>query len=553
MTCGRGRGRGEGSRSGAAGPLTGGVDESTRSNGGGLRGRRGLGAAASASAAPPAPLDPQNWSFQDNLTWSDYKPIPGPDYSDPSIQPTVKKWKVALILVDYPDRPFTISQPAGSTVFGTPSARAHSVPREQVPQFYADFLNKPSALNNFQTMNRYWMEDSFGKYGVELVPFGPYRMPLKSYQYHISNFQNVAAGLPEPRRRATPTRRRATRTSSPPRAAPGAPTSAPTAEARDLRQQVLDLRGPGRERRMAGVRRDALHRPGGGHRRVRPEGTSTRCIREELGDDALRAVDLVGRGRERVAERRRHQLDRGRERRHGRLRPRALAQPRASRTTTTTRSRPPPQRTAGGMWDMMSRGSFNGPGGQHTRWQIPPTQGAALGAQHNLRNKRFLNFIGDNDILRLNRDGLAQTGLAVAEVKAREVAPSGDLAGVRVAAQRRGRHQPALPLADGPDRARARGTRRPTGSTVGARFNDYTMEVVQQIGSDSFAPGHGVLIGKTKTGSSTCGSFSCFVWYIDSNPQDINQVDFVQGRRHAGEGDARRRAPAQRRLVQRRR
>ncbi len=47
------------------------------------------------------------------------------------------------------------------------------------------------------------------------------------------------------------------------------------------------------------------------------------------------------------------------------------------------------------MWDMMSRGSFNGPGGQHTRFQIPPTQGGALGAQHNLRNKRFLNFISD--------------------------------------------------------------------------------------------------------------------------------------------------------------
>ena len=86
---------------------------------------------------------------------------------------------------------------------------------------------------------------------------------------------------------------------------------------------------------------------------------------------------------------------------------------------------------ARGMWDMMSRGSFNGPGGQHTRWQIPPTQGGALGAQHNLRNKRFLNFIGDTDLLRLNRDGLAQTGLAVAEIKAREVAPNGDLAGVQ--------------------------------------------------------------------------------------------------------------------------
>ena len=62
------------------------------------------------------------------------------------------------------------------------------------------------------------------------------------------------------------------------------------------------------------------------------------------------------------------------------------------------------------MWDMMSRGSFNGPGGQHTRYLIPPTQGAALGSQHNLRNKRFLNFITDDDLLRLNRDGLAHVG-----------------------------------------------------------------------------------------------------------------------------------------------
>ena len=43
----------------------------------------------------------------------------------------------------------------------------------------------------------------------------------------------------------------------------------------------------------------------------------------------------------------------------------------------------PQQVTATGMWDMMSRGSFNGPGGQHQRYLIPPTQGGALGSQHN--------------------------------------------------------------------------------------------------------------------------------------------------------------------------
>jgi hypothetical protein len=60
-----------------------------------------LGTPALASAAgPPAPVDPQNWTFQDNFTWADYKPLPGKDYSDPAVEPTVKRWKVALVLAD---------------------------------------------------------------------------------------------------------------------------------------------------------------------------------------------------------------------------------------------------------------------------------------------------------------------------------------------------------------------------------------------------------------------------------------------------------------------
>src|ERR1700754_5027327 len=142
-----------------------------------------LSAPAIASAGSPAPIDPQNWSFQDNLTWSDYHALPGTDYSNPDIQPSVKKWKVALVVTDFSDKPFYLSQPAGSTVFGTPTTQAHDIPRDQVPTFLRDFLNKPSELNHFQTMNRYWMEDSFGKYGVQLDAYGPYRLPGRSYQY----------------------------------------------------------------------------------------------------------------------------------------------------------------------------------------------------------------------------------------------------------------------------------------------------------------------------------------------------------------------------------
>jgi hypothetical protein len=34
-------------------------------------------------------------------------------------------------------------------------------------------------------MNKYWMEDTYGKYGVQLDAFGPYRMPKKSFEYHV--------------------------------------------------------------------------------------------------------------------------------------------------------------------------------------------------------------------------------------------------------------------------------------------------------------------------------------------------------------------------------
>ena len=81
------------------------------------------------------------------------------------------------------------AKPQGGTIFGSPTAEANSVPRDQVPAFYRDFLNKPQALNHFQTMNRYWMEDSFGKYGVQLDAFGPYKLPGNSYQYFMTEFK----------------------------------------------------------------------------------------------------------------------------------------------------------------------------------------------------------------------------------------------------------------------------------------------------------------------------------------------------------------------------
>jgi hypothetical protein len=46
---------------------------------------------------------------------------------------------------------------------------------------------------------------------------------------------------------------------------------------------------------------------------------------------------------------------------------------------------------------------------------------------------------------------------------------------------------------------------------------------VQRIGNDSFTPGHGVLISKTKNSDS-----APFVWPIDAHPEDLNKVDFLR-------------------------
>jgi hypothetical protein len=60
-------------------------------------------------------------------------------------------------------------------------------------------------------------------------------------------------------------------------------------------------------------------------------------------------------------------------------------------------------------------------------------------------------------------------------------------------------------------------------------FQNFLLEAVQRIGNDSFDPGNGVLISKTRnTGGQSCGRFSCFVWIIDAHPEDIGLIDFYR-------------------------
>jgi len=467
---------------------------------------------ASAHAAPPPlpPLDPQDWSTEENQSWNDYKALPGPDYSDASIQPTVKKWKVALVLTDFPDKPFTISQPVGATVFGTPTAEAHDIPRMAVPQFYQDFLNTPSALNHYQTMNRYWMEDTHGKYGAQLDAYGPYQMPGRSYQYFEQGFDRN--GVACPTKTVTPCNK-------------DFRTDAKAAWVADVGSAVVSSYdnvfyvSAGQDQsatwqefgEMKFADQNSIPDAFGpkAFDSTLPNWAPTRYISwtswasgstiwpnaVTSGAKPLSSIEAESSGLGTYTHELTHNL--------------GILDNYNNPYST------PVQRSATGPWDMMSRGSFGGPGGTHARWFIPPTTGGALGSQHNVRNKLKLGFVTPEQVLQVSRNGLATSGMVVANVTAREVDPGSGLSGVQVN------------LDGGDKEPKCSYTTDPL--CDGGGFNAYIAEVVQQIGSDSFDPGHGVLLSKSKTSeNSSCGTFSCFDWVIDAHPQDIDMVDFTR-------------------------
>jgi len=182
----------------------------------------------------------------------------------------------------------------------------------------------------------------------------------------------------------------------------------------------------------------------------------------------------------------------------------------------------PFRRVAAGPWDMMDRGCFNGPGGPHMRWVVPPTQGAAMPAGLMVKNKLENGFITEDQVLTLSREGLARTGLAVAEVTARAVDPlPGTFAGVVVRLDGAEPHD--LTPEDDP------GTNPLSPGTPD--YDAYSMEVVQRIGYDSFTPDNGVLLAKFKDDlrgrNGGPNSFNSYIWVIDAHPEDMEAVDYV--------------------------
>ena len=130
----------------------------------------------------PNPVDPQSWVNPDNMTWNDYNSVPGINWSTANIKPETEL-KGALILVDFPGQDFILTMPKGSELIGNP--QIDPIPRAKLGEFWENFLNVPSELNNYQTIDGFWKENSQGKWGVTLDSYGPYRLDKYEFQYGL--------------------------------------------------------------------------------------------------------------------------------------------------------------------------------------------------------------------------------------------------------------------------------------------------------------------------------------------------------------------------------
>ncbi|GIH05475.1 peptidase M6 [Rhizocola hellebori] len=440
------------------------------------------------------PLDPQRWQDQQDMTWADYRPVPGATWADPARVPTQRRLKIALVAVDFSDQAFVITQPKQGDPFGNP--QIDPIARANVAQFYASFWGTPSTLNHGHTVNEYWMEQTNGRIGVTFTPFGPYRMPRPLYEYGLNDIGGQQANCPaghtcngslEPDAdalwRAAAGSNIAAQFDLVLRIYAGYDETSVWQEFGEMkfqtRESVPDSWGP-----------PDPNLPNWAPTRYVP-WTSWRAGAQLWGSSSMRQGESSGTITHEIV----HTF--------------GIAD------NNNNPYAQPYHRVGSGPWDVMDRGSFNGPGGPHMRWVVPATMGAAMPAGQTLRSKTKLGHIAEAQVLRISRDALASTGMIVATVKARSAIPNPtDLQGMRVELSQD--RTPACSTNTNPLCA---------GSSV---YNFYSVETVQRIGADSFTPDNGVLLAKNKNAeTSTCG-YLCFTWVIDANPQDINRVDFTR-------------------------
>ncbi len=455
-----------------------------------------LDAAPQQTPAGPPPFDPQVVRDQDDMTWDDYVPIPGTTWNDPARVASVKTIRLAIVTADFLDFPFVMTMKKNSDLYGNP--QVDPVKREEVPQFYSDFWSKPSAMNHGHTIHEYWMEQSRGKIGVAVTAFGPYRMPKKQFQYGGLRPEDLPPGDNTPGNLTQEVD-----------ALWAADAGADIRGKFDLVLRLFagyDESGVWQEfGEMKFQTKEDITPEFGNPDPSKPRYVRTRYVEWTSwnagswlwSNSAIITGEASGAIRHEVSH--------------------------AAFRIGDNYNNPyvtPYRRVGSGPWDVMDRGSFNGPGGPHKRYYVPKTEGDAMSAGVMLRQKIAFGFVTPEQVLTVTRGNLEKTGLVVGNVTARAIDPlPGSLSGIVVRLDGDA-PQDRTPVDDPATNPLSSGT---------PNFNFYTMEVVQRMGYDSYTPDNGVLLAKNKDQASSTGGpngFSVFNWVIDAHPEDIKKVDF---------------------------
>ena len=442
----------------------------------------------------PRHIDPRSWELPEHMTWSDYGPIPGVDWREGDADPP-KTLRAALILGDFQDQGFRVSE----TTIDPTGQRGLGV--EDPAQYWRDYLfydTDPSASQRGHTVDEYWLENSYGLIGVDAEAFGPYTMEGNMYEYGIRDFGGDA-DCPD----------------GPDGCQGDFDTEIVSASLVDVTASVqehgeFDFRfllhagydesgvwlnyGQAMFPTMDDVT-DIFGPASPDHR----NWATTRYVpwtsffsAQQIWSHAIPGA-LSTQGESDGGSTYAHELS------HilGVLD--NYNNPYAAN----------PDRAYGGPWDMMGRGTFNGPGGPFERNLIPPTQGGTMGSHHMLRNKLRMGFTPASEALTLNRSALDAAGIVTGRILQRESPPDTTdpemHSGIRIVLE-----------SDASDCDAA----KPKCDQGGYDF--YDIEVVNRQGFDSFLPDHGVLIAKTKAADA-----SPFIWVIDAFPKDIGGIDYV--------------------------
>ena len=443
----------------------------------------------------PPHMDPQSWEVPEHMTWKDYRPVPHVPYYRKDFEPTLRTLRAALILGDFPDYKFRVAATkrdvTGQRVLGV----------EDPAKYWLGYLfrnENPKSVTHGHTVDEYWLENSYGLIGVDAEAFGPYRMDGKYHEYGLADYAygDCPRGSDCDRDFDVEMLEKST-----------ADVTASQVEHGEFHFRFLLHAGYDESGTWLNYGMAEFPSP-----QAVPEKWGPRMAPKQRNWATTRYVPWTSwwAAQHIWSHALPGTLSTQGESDGGSTYAHELSHIFGILDNYNNPYAENPKRAYSGPWDMMSRGTFNGPGGPFERWTIPPREGGTMGSHHMIRNKLRLGFIPPNEVLTLQRAALDAAGIVKARILQRESPP----------AIRRENLYSGLRIVLDDDRSSCDNSKP---KCDGGNYNNYDVEVVNRQGFDSFIPDHGVLIAKTKN-----ADLSPFIWVIDSHPRDLNKVDYVR-------------------------